>query len=271
MGLLQLLIGSDHQPADRLSYTRARVDRASDASMGKALWALGYVVSRSRLLHSAAANDLVQELVSSWKPATFTGRAYAILGAANYLRRFAGASEVRRMISRSAEELTNMCEADTWMDQWQGADWPAGAQAVIVAAHALGNDDMARIAKRMMGQLLETTSNGTVFMRRGDNPDEEELPVTAATFIEAFGAAYNNDRTEDTLQAMRAAADWFLGANRKGTALYDFETGGCHDALTASGLNHNQGTEATTLCLLAFLTLTGISASSAPTPPAKSE
>jgi hypothetical protein len=37
--------------------------------------------------------------------------------------------------------------------------------------------------------------------------------------------------------------------------VYDFSTGGCHDALTASGLNRNQGTEATMWFLLSFLTL----------------
>jgi hypothetical protein len=37
--------------------------------------------------------------------------------------------------------------------------------------------------------------------------------------------------------------------------VYDFATGGCHDALTAAGVNRNQGTEATLYCLLAFLTL----------------
>ncbi|MCK4773739.1 MAG: hypothetical protein KAT30_03095, partial [Candidatus Krumholzibacteria bacterium] len=38
-------------------------------------------------------------------------------------------------------------------------------------------------------------------------------------------------------------------------SLYDFGTGGCHDALTAGGLNRNQGAEATMYCLMAFLTL----------------
>jgi hypothetical protein len=156
------------------------------------------------------------------------------------------------------------------MDQWEAADWPVAAQALIVAAHALENAGMAKLGKRMVGELREATSDGTVFLRRGDNPDEEELPVTAATFIEALGAAYKINRTEDTLHTMRAAADWFLGANDKGTAVYDFETGGCYDALTASGLNHNQGTEATTFCLLAFLTLTRIASIGVPTPPAKS-
>jgi len=271
MGLLQLLIGHDRAPAESLSYSRAPGGRASDASTGKALWALGYVVSRSRLLHSAAANDLVQGLVSSWRPSTLSGRAYGILGAANYLKRFSGASDVRRMVSRSADELAEACATSTWMEDWKAADWPVAAQAMTVAAHGLENADMATLARRMMSELREATSKGTVFLRRDDNPDEEELPVTAATFIEAFGAAYNIDRIEDTLHAMRAATDWFLGANGKSTAIYDFETGGCHDALTASGLNSNQGTEATTFCLLAFLTLTRIAGIGAPTRPEENE
>jgi hypothetical protein len=258
MGLLQLLVGRERELADSLSYARARMGPASDPTTGKALWALGYVVGRSRLLHSHAANDLVHELLPNWKPDTIMGRAYGILGAVNYLMRFSGASDVRRMLSRSADELAKVCESELWMDQWQGADWPVAAQALIVAAHALEDADMTKLAKRTMAELRQATSDGTVFLRRGDNPDEEELPVTAATFIDALGAAYQIDRTEDTLHAMRAATDWFLGANGKGTAVYDFETGGCHDALTASGLNHNQGTEATTFCLLAFLTLTRI-------------
>ena len=57
------------------------------------------------------------------------------------------------------------------------------------------------------------------------------------------------------MPSLRAAADWFLGANKRSESLYDFNSGGCHDALTASGLNYNQGTEATVSCLIAFLTL----------------
>ena len=242
----------------RLSYTRKPLEQASDASLGKTLWALGYVVSRSSLPHSAAANDLFHELLSNWSPQTIMGPAYAILGAANYLMRFSGASDVRRMLSRSIDELAGAFEADAAVDQWKAADWPVAAQAMTVAAQALENGGLKTLAKRMIADLRRETNEGTVFLKRGENPDEEELPLTAATCIEALGAAYKVDRIEDILQPMRNSADWFLGANNKGTAVYDFETGGCYDALTASGLNRNQGTEATTFCLIAFLTLTRI-------------
>lgn len=259
MGLLQILVGGG-RPVNRLSYARKPLEEASDASIGKVLWALGYVVSRSRLTHSAAANDLFHRLVSQWFPDTIMGRAYATLGAANYLMRFSGASDVRRMLWRSAEELAKAFEADAAANQWEAPDWPVAIQALIVSAQALENDGLAALPRRMIAELQRETSECTVFLRRGDNPDEEEVPVTAATCIEALGAAYKVDRNEDVLQLMRNTADWFLGANSGGVAVYDFETGGCYDALTPTGLNQNQGTEATTFCLIAFLSLTRIAA-----------
>jgi len=266
MGLLQFLVGTNNEPAESLSYARLRTHNASDASMGKALWALGYVVGNSRLAHAAAANDLAQEVVSSWTPTTTIGCAYGVLGSVNYLMRFSGASGVRRWLSRSANELAEVCTKKHWMDRWDAADWPVAAQAVIVAAHTLNSTRMATLGRHMLKQICKETKNGTVFLRRGENPDEEELPVTAATFIEAVGAAFDIHRAENTLGAMRAAADWFFGANDKGIAVYDFVTGGCHDALTASGLNANQGIEATTFCMLAILTLTRIAGVGEPAP-----
>lgn len=258
MGLLQLMVGGGRKPVHRLSYTRKPLEQASDSSLGMTLWALGYVVSRSNLPHSAAANDLFQELAANWSPQTIMGHSYAILGATNYLMRFSGASDVRRLLSRSTDELASAFEADAAVDQWEAPDWPVAAQAITVAAQALENGGLKKLAKRMIAELRRETNEGTVFLRRGENSDEEESPLTAATCIEALGAAYKVDRIEDVLQPMRSSADWFLGANSKGTAVYDFETGGCHDALTASGLNRNQGTQATTFCLIAFLTLTRI-------------
>jgi hypothetical protein len=257
LGLIQNLLAGGDEPADRLSYDRKRGEKASDASIARALWAVGYVVS-SRLLHRAAANDLFQEITSSWKPTTFAGRGYGILGTANYLMRFPGASDVRRILTRAAEEIAADCGDEGWMDRWEAPDWPVAVQAAIIAAQALENPDMAALGKQMMNQMFQETKEGTVFLRRGDNTDEEELPLTAAAFIEAAGAAYKIERSEKLLLLLRSAADWFLGANGKSTAVYDFETCGCYDALTASGLNRNQGMEATTFCLLAFLTLTRI-------------
>lgn len=258
MALLQVLVGDGQQPVETLSYDRHRHQQATEQSIARVLWALGYAVSRSRLPLAAAANDMFDSLASGWTPESIHGHAYGMLGAANFLVRFPGASDVRRLLTRCADGLVESTTDATWIDAWGSADWPVAAQALKVANRVLEREDLATRAERMIEDARGATDDGTVFMRRGANPDEEELPVTAASFIEAVGAAYYAKRTPETLRSMRAAADWFLGNNNKETPVYDFVTGGCYDALTASGLNRNQGTEATTYCLLAFLTLTRI-------------
>ncbi|MBT8043443.1 MAG: hypothetical protein KJO79_00710, partial [Verrucomicrobiae bacterium] len=52
--------------------------------------------------------------------------------------------------------------------------------------------------------------------------------------------------------AMRSMA-WYTGFNDLGIEVYDRVTGGCHDALLADHINHNQGAESTIACHLAIV------------------
>ncbi|UCG52669.1 MAG: glycosyltransferase family 4 protein [Candidatus Latescibacterota bacterium] len=255
LGLLHILIGDGTNPSEGLQYTRARMSEASQPSVSRAIWGLGYVVAQGPPTLAPVANDLFQNLLPHASLDDLRGCGYATLGANNYLSRFPGASDVRRYLARHAEILRSGCESSDWIARWDASDWPVAVQALTIAATRLGSEETRKLARNLVGELLDVTSNGTVFHRPGENPDEEELPVSAATFIEALGAVFYDERDRALLGPIRAAADWFLGDNRKGTAIYDFSTGGCHDAVTASGLNRNQGTEATVFCLIAFSTL----------------
>lgn len=255
IALVQMLIGTGKNVAEGLDYTRVRTGQASEIAIGKAVWALGYVVSHSSDVLTTAANDLFQELLPHADVASPQAASYAVLGATNFLARFPGASDVRRYLSRHAEIVSKNCKADGWRDRWNAPDWPVAIQALAVAASSLGRTELKEQAQGMVRELLDVTSDGTVFLKPGVNPDEEELPTSAATFIEALGAVYYEVRDPSLLMPIRNAADWFLGVNRKGAPLYELTTGGCHDAITASGLNRNQGTEATAYCLIALTTL----------------
>ncbi|MBI4720768.1 MAG: glycosyltransferase family 4 protein [Chitinivibrionia bacterium] len=255
LALLQVLIGNSADVAEGLDYPRNRIGRASDAALGKTVWALGYTVHHGPDVLHGAANDIFTILLPNTDFKDMRGAAHAVLGAANYLGRFPGALEVKRYLSRHVKRLEALCADAGWIDRWGSADWPVAMQALVVAYSVLEKPDLSPRMHEMIDEIREVTSNGTVFLRLGDNPDEEELPTTAATFIEALGAAFYYKREAQYLAPIRSAVDWFLGANRLNVELYDFSTGGCHDALTPSGLNWNQGTEATCYCQLAFLTL----------------
>jgi glycosyltransferase involved in cell wall biosynthesis len=269
LGLLQVLIGDGSRVADGIDFTRKLLGPAAEASIGKAMWALGYVTMQDPSTLTAPANEFFSRLLPHARVTEPAGIGYAVLGAENYLRHFTGASDVRRYLVSHATTLQSLTSETGWIERWQSPDWPLAVQALIIAGGALGDEDMQRHGLKLIDEMREVTADGHVFFRPGDNPDEEELPLIAATFIEALGAAYYAGRDPDVLKPIRAAADWFLGNNRIESALYDFSTGGCHDALTASGVNRNQGTEATAYCLLAFLTLhqlAGLGASPQPRP-----
>jgi hypothetical protein len=259
MALLQMLIGEGRNVSGALDYARHPKGRATETDIAKALWAFGYVTQRGPSSLAEPAIDTFHHLM---RGAVFTearAAGYAALGAANYLVRFPGAFQIKRFMTNQVETVNRFCSDSDggagWIERWKHADWPLAVQAIAVAARRLDDEKLKDTSRRLVAEIREATSDGTVFAKPGSDPVAEEFPVTAAVYIDALGAAYRLDRDEDLIHSIRSAVDWFLGANHLGLPLYDFATGGCHDALTASGLNRNQGTEATMYCLLAFLTL----------------
>lgn len=255
MALLQTLIGDGADVASGLDYARHRTGCADETSLAQALWALGYVVYRGPAILSEPAIDLFHLLLANTSTTLPRAAGYSLLGAANYLLRFPGASEVKRFLAAQAKHLVSYCKEPKWIELWKDPDYALAAQAISVAARILNDDKLRKRSRELVAEIREITRDGTVFTSVDPDAGEEERPMSAAVFIEALNAVFYDTRDRELIPPIRAAADWFLGANRIATPIYDFSTGGCYDALTASGVNRNQGTEATLYCLLAFLTL----------------
>jgi hypothetical protein len=257
LALFHTLIGEREPPrvSAGLDYARHETGRATEDEIGKALWALGYVVWQAPEYLEVTAYELFHQLLPVASPGSPRAAAYSVLGAANFLQKFPGASAVKRFLEAQMTVLKQLISREGWVDVWHSADWPIVAQSFSVVAQLMDDDDLRADAKRLIDECREITAEGTLFLRQGENPEGEELPITCATFIEALGALFNDNRDSRLLLPIRAAVDWFLGANRLNKAVYNFATGGCHDAVTSAGINRNQGTEATVYCLMAFLSL----------------
>lgn len=253
--LMRTLIGDGTSVIGKLDYTRHPQGKANQEDIARALWALGYAAHRGPDTVKEASIDMFNTLLHKPSFEAPHAAAYTVLGSSNYLMRFPGAFQVRRFLSRQAEILKRFCEEPGWIERWGNDDWPVVVQAIAIAASHINNDKFKSCSENLLLELREFTQNGTIFLKTGHNPVEEELPITASLYIDAIGAVYRNNEDKELLNSIRAAADWFLGDNRMEMPLYDFSSGGCHDALTATGLNRNQGTQATLYCLLAFLTL----------------
>ncbi len=134
--------------------------------------------------------------------------------------------------------------------------------AIIVAAVRLHDDELLRTGLGALDWLVrEQTSMGgrwspigsSGWWRRGGTRHRfDQQPIEATSMILAAETALDATGDARYRRVVDAAYGWFLGDNDVGTALADPTTGGCHDGLTPSGANLNQGAESTLMWQIAL-------------------
>jgi glycosyltransferase involved in cell wall biosynthesis len=246
-----------------MSFERQWMEEAgSEDSHGRALWALGAVVGRTRRPGLRALAASLMERALPALPAFTSPRAwaFALLGLQEYFRSFHGDLLANRLREELAGKLFALFESKAsagweWCEDIVAYDNARLAQALILAGRYTGNDDMKTTGLRALRWLMhaQTADSGCFrpigsngFWRRGDEParfDQQplEAAASAAACIEAFHATGDPDWKTSALQAF----DWFLGANDLGLSLYDTTSGGCFDGLHDNRVNGNQGAEST--------------------------
>lgn len=253
-----------------MSYDRRWLELVgSDDSHGRALWALGACVGRSKRLdlpmwassHFELALPPVLELTSP--------RAYAftLLGIQEYLRRFSGdrlASQTREELMGRLIDLYQRTATPDWLwfETTLSYDNARLCQALIVSGRDSGHEQAVTIGLESLRWLagVQTAPQGhfraignSGFYRRGAEPARfDQQPVEAAATVAASLEAYST--TDDPFwdNQARSAFEWFLGRNDLGQELYEPGTGGCFDGLQEDRLNRNQGAESTLAFLLSL-------------------
>jgi glycosyltransferase involved in cell wall biosynthesis len=252
-----------------LSYGRQWTEACGSAdSHGRAIWALGAVVGRSRdpgreglageLFHAGLAAASSFPSPRSW--------AYALLGIDEYLAAFAGDSAVEARRLELAERLLAR------FDEASDRDWPwfedtvtycngRLSQALIVSGERLARADMVEVGLRSLAWLMDRQQSGdhfspigsNGFFRKGEAPAAfDQQPVEACVATSACLAAARVSGDPAWSVHARRAFEWFLGANHLQQWLVDPVSGGCLDGLHAERPNLNQGAEATLSFLLAL-------------------
>lgn len=253
-----------------MSYGRQWLEAAgSEDSHGRALWALGAVVSRcpepgrkglgSQLFHAALPTALELGSPRAW--------AFSLLGIHEYLRAFKGDRGVEAVRKALSHRLLSQFEQNA------SSDWPwcedvvtyenaRLPQALIVSGNGLGDQMMVDRGLRALtwlsdiqrspeGDFAAVGSNG-FYPRGGHRSRFDEQPVEACASVSACLDAWRVTRDPKWRHEMRRAFSWFLGENHLQASPYDPTTGGCCDGLHAERLNENQGAESTLSFLLAL-------------------
>ncbi len=254
-----------------LSYERRWLeDCGSEDSHGRALWALGSVLGRSK---SQKLRSVAGQLFSVALPATSNfssprAWAFSLIGINEYLQRFSGDRAAQNTEAILVKKLMDLYRRNStpdwpWFEDiltYSNAKIP---HALFLCGQRLMNNDMKDVALKALDWLITVQhskegyfepigSNG--FYRRGDERAHfDQQPIEAYGMILACLEIYRVTGEERWYKEAELAFEWFLGRNNGRLPIYDTTTGGCRDSLHSDRVNENQGAESTLAFLLSLL------------------
>jgi hypothetical protein len=141
------------------------------------------------------------------------------------------------------------------------------SEALLCAWLATGKDEYKDIAKSSFDFILSKTFNNKKliaisnknWLLRGNEdvqyPSGGEQPIEIAYTIMALDKFITVFASEEYLDKLQIAFNWFLGNNHLQQIIYNPCTGGCYDGLEETCVNLNQGAESTLSYLMARLLL----------------
>jgi glycosyltransferase involved in cell wall biosynthesis len=243
-----------------------------DDSNGRALWALGYLISEKRFLPAKITSEAIEifrkaipdaEIIHSTR-----AMAFAIKGFYFYNMGI-NSSDNLNHVKTLANRLVQMYKHES-TEKWQ---WFEGyltyansilPEAMLYAWQLTGQTIYKEIAlssfKFLLGKIfndngIEVISNKN-WLQKGQEPARfGEQPIDVAYTIMTLSKFYDEFEDEEYLIKMKTAFNWFLGDNRLHQIIYNPCTGGCYDGLEETHVNLNQGAESSISYLMARLTV----------------
>jgi hypothetical protein len=256
---------------NELSYDRRWIDeRGSEDAYGRAVWALGYAATHP--IHSGtagAATEMLRHALSQVGTLKYQrGFAYTILGLVYLIEQDHPLGD-HGLLQHLAERLYNNLQDDFqsdwyWFEDKLTYDNGRLPQALMLAGHLLGSKQLLQAAERSLlflishvfeGGVLVPIGNSRWFQRNSQKARYDQQPIDAATIVEVCATAWRIFQKNEYLNYAKLAWEWFHGQNSEHLALYDLETGGCHDGLSHNSISNNQGAESSIAFLQAGLAL----------------
>jgi glycosyltransferase involved in cell wall biosynthesis len=243
----------------------------SEDSHGRALWALGTVLGRSRDqgFRGAAGRLFEFSLPAAVEFSSPRAWAYTLLGIQEYLTSYPGdrdAQKVRSVLSHRLLEMYESVRTPDW--KWFENVLAYGnarlPQALLLVGSACSDHRMVSAGLESLDWLSQTQrceTNGHFvpigsqgfYQKGGEKARFDQQPIEAAGAVSACLQAYRVTGDGRWRNQAWSAFNWFLGNNDLQLPLYDSVTGGCRDGLHPDRANENQGAESTLSFLMALV------------------
>ncbi|WP_395048200.1 glycosyltransferase [Flavobacterium sp.] len=255
-------------------FTKQNSENLADSN-GRAIWALGYLVSISDLLPVELAENAKKTLQLSLGNVCkiHSPRAMAFIIKGIYYSNTKNHSEDNvNILKHLADKLVQMYKHENdenwhWFESYLTYGNSILPEAMLCAFLATNNLVYKEISKTSFDFLLskifknnviKVVSNKGWLQNNNESFHEQiggEQPIDVSYSIIALSKFYDVFQEEEYLQKMEIAINWFLGKNHLQQIIYNPCTGGCYDGLEDTYINLNQGAESTVSYLMARLTM----------------
>jgi glycosyltransferase involved in cell wall biosynthesis len=244
-------------------------------SNGRAIWALGYLISKSNILpfELVMNAELVMRTALKNAEKVYSTRAMAFIIKGIYYKSIKKTSEsdtaiVKQLANRMVQMYRHEANENwQWFENYLTYANSVLPEAMLFAYLTTGELIYKHVAKTSFDFLLTKTFRDDrirVISNKGWLHVGEELipeklggeqPIDVAYTILALSKFYDVFKEASYLKKMETAFNWFLGKNHLNQIVYNPCTGGCFDGLEDTHVNLNQGAESTVSYLMARLTV----------------
>jgi hypothetical protein len=251
-------------------FTQQNFPENLEDSNGRAIWALGYVISLKNILPIHLSNEsekVLQKALPHLENIHSTRAMAFIIKGLHYQNK----KENLYLLQTLANRLVQMYKHEKtndwfWFESYLTYGNSVLPEAMLCAYLSTHNEEYKKIAKESFDFLLSkifVDGKIKVISNKGwhikDRIDETivggEQPIDVAYTIMTLEKFYFVFKKNDYKQKAGIAFNWYLGNNQLHQIVYNPCTGGCFDGVEEHNVNLNQGAESTLSYLIARLTL----------------
>lgn len=244
-------------------------------SNGRAIWALGYLISKQNILPkeltlkaSLIFRKALPQISSIYSPRAM---AFAIKGLyyANLTNRLDHNSSIIKLLADRLQQMflhegekswlwfeSSMTYANSVLPEALLLSWMDSGDEQYKVTAKLSFDFL--LSKIFLTNMIKVVSNRS-WMHKGEKADlYGEQPIDVAYTILALSRFYEVYQCENYMIKRNYAFELFLGNNHLRQIVYNPCTGGCYDGLEETHINLNQGAESTVSYLIARMTVSSM-------------
>lgn len=244
-------------------------EKGSEDSNGRALWALGTIINRSKnqQLQNWAADIFIRAITNVEHFTSPRAWAFILLGITEYLSKFSGDRFVNQLRDEFEKRLVNLFKTVSsndwkWFENYLTYSNAKLSLGLITSGMNFGNQEALSIGLESLRWLcdVQKSASGNFapigndgFYHRGQKRAwYDQQPIEAFSTVAASLKAYEATKDNIWLKEARLAFEWFLGRNDNQIALVEHNSGACRDGLHIDRVNSNMGAESTLSYLLSL-------------------